>query len=142
MDILATESFISWCDDMMIAEESDIGKATKEFRELRKKVDAIKKEMNTCKDDPKKQIALLEETKSVLNESKSVIKELDVTDSDVTVRKILSVLCILFVPWFIGIPLGVVKFRGANSKNEALDYINQRIASANRKIASLKEANS
>jgi hypothetical protein len=139
----ACESFIETCNELMIpADEAiinnDIDKATKEFKQLKKKVDEIKKEMNKCKDDPKKHIALLEETKDVLNESKEVINDLDISDSDVKTRKILSWICGLFLPWFIGIPIGIYGLKSVKSKNDALQYIEQGIKSADRKIAALK----
>ena len=136
---IALENFINMCDELMIpATEGTAEDILKELAPFQKRIYKLEKEIKKSKgSDPKTQIQLLKQLKVVLNDAKTTINKLPDAE-DEKWRKILGWISVLFVPWFIGIPVGVYLIRSVHSKRDAIKFIDTHISAADSKIRELQ----
>ena len=136
---IALENFINMCDELMIpATEGTAEDILKELAPFQKRIYKLEKEIKKSKgSDPKTQIQLLKQLKVVLNDAKTTINKLPDAE-DEKWRKVLGWISVLFVPWFIGIPVGVYLIRSVHSKRDAIKFIDIHISAADSKIRELQ----
>lgn len=136
---IALENFINMCDELMIpATEGTAEDIVKELIPFKKRIYELEKEIKKNKgSDPKTQIQLLKQLKVVLNDAKNTINKLPDAE-DEKWRKVLGWCSVLFVPWFIGIPVGVYMIKSVHSKRDAIKFIDKHISAADSKIRELQ----
>ena len=136
---IALENFINMCDELMIPATAGTAEdILKELAPFQKRIYELEKEIKKSKgSDPKTQIQLLKRLKVVLNDAKTTINKLPDAE-DEKWRKVLGWISVLFVPWFIGIPVGVYLIRSVHSKRDAITFIDTHISAADSKIRELQ----
>lgn len=136
---IALENFINMCDELMIpATEGTAEDIQMELTPFKKRIYELEKEIKKNKgSDPKTQIQLLKQLKIVLNDAKNTINKLPDAENEIW-RKVLGWINVLFVPYFIGIPVGVYLIKSVHSKRDAVKFIDKHISAADSKIRELQ----
>lgn len=136
---LALESFINMCDELMIpATEGTAEDISGEMAPFRKRIIELEKEIKKNKgSDAQTQIKLLKQLKVVLTDAKTAISKMPDAEGE-SWRKVLGWINVLFVPWFLGIPIGVYLIKSVHSKRDAIKFIDKHMAAADSKIRELQ----
>ena len=116
MNQYAIESFISFCDDMMIAEES-AHQIKVEFKKEMKQIELLRKEAATTKGDIKKTLECYIKAEKILEELRSKVNSMDVSTFD---KAVSGAATIISIATGVGAAIGMnVFFKKVLDENHA-----------------------